>query len=60
MKGIIKREGVIFPNFPDSFDVPENKRLNLNKVVILYGVGEAVKLISYMIYLRNMKTEQYI
>jgi len=48
VKGIIKREGIIFPDFPDSLDVPENKRLNLNKVVILYGVRRSGK--TYILY----------
>ena len=48
VKGIIKREGIIFPDFPDSLDVPENKRLNLHKVVILYGVRRSGK--TYILY----------
>ncbi len=48
VKGIIKREGIIFPDFPDSLDAPENKRLNLHKVVILYGVRRSGK--TYILY----------
>jgi len=48
VKVIIKGEGIIFPDFPDSLDVPENKRLNLRKVVILYGVRRSVK--TYILY----------
>ena len=31
VKGIIKREGIIFSDFSDYLDAPENKRLNLIK-----------------------------
>lgn len=48
MKGIIKREGIVFPDFPDSLDVPENERLNLHKVVILYRVRRSGK--TYILY----------
>ena len=48
VKGIIKREGIIFPDFSASLDVSENKRLPLHKVIILYGVRRSGK--TYILY----------